>query len=256
MKPYYEHDGISLYLGDYREVTPMLGCEVNLVVADPPYGDTSLGWDVCDFSWLDTLPALLLDSGSLWCFGSLRMFMSHAGEFFTRKWKLAQEIVWEKHNGSSFHADRFKRVHEFVVQFYRSAWAEVYKAPVTTPDATARATRRKKRPAHTGHIDASSYVSHDGGPRLARSVMRIRSCHGYAEHPTQKPTGIIRPLIEYSCPPSGIVFDPACGSGSTLVAAKELGREAIGIEIREAYCEVAARRLSQEVLPFNSGAHQ
>ncbi|KKM90924.1 hypothetical protein LCGC14_1233770 [marine sediment metagenome] len=255
MKPYYEHDGISLYFGDFRELAPQLGLKANLVVADPPYGDTSLDWDIRDSSWLDAIPSLLSNSGSLWCFGSLRMFMAQAQAFTVCGWKLAQEIVWEKHNGSNFHADRFRRVHELVVQFYRSAWAEVYKKPVTTPDATARAVRRKQRPAHTGHIEAGFHVSHDGGPRLARTVMRVRSCHGYAVHPTQKPTAIIRPLIEYSCPPSGIVFDPTCGSGSTLVAAKELGRCAIGIELREAYCEAAAKRLSQEILPLNDGAH-
>jgi len=254
VKPYYEHDGISLFHGDYRELSSQLDHKVHLVVADPPYGDTSLDWDIRDCSWLDVIPTLLLDSGSLWCFGSLRMFMAQAEAFAVRKWKYAQEIVWEKHNGSSFHADRFKRIHELVVQFYRSPWSKVYKDPVTTPDATARVVRRKQRPTHTGHIEASSYVSHDGGPRLARTVMRVRSCHGYAVHPTQKPTAIIRPLIEYSCPPSGVIFDPTCGSGSTLVAAKELGRQAIGIELEEKYCEAAARRLQQEVLPFNSGA--
>jgi len=254
MKPYYEHGGISLYFGDCREIAPQLNSKVHLVVADPPYGDTSLDWDIRDSSWLVAVPSLLLDSGSLWCFGSLRMFMAQAEAFAIRKWKLAQEIIWEKHNGSNFHADRFKRVHELVVQLYRSAWAEVYKNPVTTADATARATRRKRRPAHTGQINAGSYTSNDGGPRLARSVIRVRSCHGYAEHPTQKPTGIIRPLIQYSCPPAGTVLDPTCGSGSTLVAAKELGRRAIGIELSEEYCEATARRLSQEVLPFDNGA--
>jgi site-specific DNA-methyltransferase (adenine-specific) len=165
-------------------------------------------------------------------------------------WKLAQEIVWEKHNGSSFHADRFKRVHELAVQFYRGEWAAIYKSPVTTLDATARTVRRKKRPAHTGHIDASAYTSEDGGPRLMRSVIYAPSCHGFADHPTQKPVEIIHPLLKYSVPPGGSVADPFCGSGSTLVAAKVLGLSAYGIEIEERYCEAAARRLSQEVLAF------
>ena len=82
------------------------------------------------------------------------------------------------------------------------------------------------------------------------SVLYERSCHGYAEHPTQKPLGILRTLIEYSCPPSGVVLDLFAGSGSTLVAAAENGCRAIGIEIEEKYCEIAAKRLSQEVLAF------
>jgi site-specific DNA-methyltransferase (adenine-specific) len=156
--------------------------------------------------------------------------------------------VWEKHNGSSFHADRFKRVHEHILQFYpaRSKWAEVYKQPVMTSDARTRTVRRKQRPPHLGQINGGYYVSQDGGPRLMRSVIYARSCHGYAVHPTQKPVEIIAPLIEYSCPPDGLILDPFMGSGSTLVAARLSGRRAIGIELDERYCELAVKRLRQE----------
>ena len=101
-----------------------------------------------------------------------------------------------------------------------------------------------------GEIGEGAFESHDGGPRLMRSVIYEPSCHGYAENETQKPLGIIRPLIEYSCPPGGLVIDPFCGSGSVLVAAKEMGRRAIGMDIRESQCEIAARRLQQEVMAF------
>lgn len=88
----------------------------------------------------------------------------------------------------------------------------------------------------------------DGGPRLMRSVLQVRSEHGRAVHPTQKPLGILRPLIQYSCSIDGTMLDPFAGSGSTLLAARELGRRAIGIEAREDYCEAAVKRLAQGVL--------
>jgi site-specific DNA-methyltransferase (adenine-specific) len=235
MRPYFEADGIVLYHGDCREFVPP-PCAMTL--ADPPYGQTSLEWDRWPDGWVRGV-----SGDSLWCFGSLRMFMEHAAEF--DGWKLAQDLVWEKQNGSSFHADRFRRVHEQPAQFYRGEWGNVYKAVVTTADATRRQVRRKHRPPHMGHIEASSYESHDGGPRMMRSVIYAPNCHGFAEHPTQKPFEILQPLIEYSCPAGERVYVPFAGSGSELEAARLLGRFAVGVEIREQYCETAAKRLEE-----------
>lgn len=73
--------------------------------------------------------------------------------------------------------------------------------------------------------------------------------HSRSIHPTEKPLGILAPLIAYACPADGLVVDPFAGSGSTLDAARQSGRRAIGIEAREEYCEAAARRLSALTLP-------
>ena len=101
-----------------------------------------------------------------------------------------------------------------------------------------------------GHIEQQKlYVSEDGGPRLMRSVIYARSMHGSASNETQKPKAIVAPLIEYACPVGGLVLSPFMGSGTDLLAARLLGRRAIGIEAREEQCDTAARLL-QEALPL------
>lgn len=246
-EPVYEDEYVTLYCGDCREILPTLGL-VDGVVTDPPYGDTSLDWDTPVGDWLDLID--LAVHGSVWCFGSLRFFLEHGHEF--AGWKYAQEIVWEKHNGSSSAADRFRRVHEFAVQWYRGSWQSLHRDPPVTMDASPRQVRRKTRPPHWGEIGAHSYVSEDGGPRLMRSVIEVRSEHGRAVHPTQKPLGILRPLITYSVPPGGVVLDPFAGSGSTLIAAREVGRRAVGIEMDAGYCAAAVERLAVSTLALET----
>lgn len=239
---------VRILKGDCREVALTLEPEsVDLVLTDPPYGSTKLVWDRWQSGWPAAARRVLKRTGSMWVFGSQKMFWDNASEF--AGWKFAQDIVWEKQNGSGFHADRFKRVHESALQFWRDdcAWAEVYKQPQFTNDATARIVRRKRRPAHMGNVAATPYVSEDGGPRLQRSVIYVRNEHGRAHHPTQKPIGIVEPLLLYSCPPGGVVLDCFGGSGTTAVVAERHGRHCILIEADATFVALSERRLASDL---------
>ncbi len=241
-----------IILGDCRTVLPTLEeASVDVILTDPPYGTTKLVWDRWQTGWPSQARRVLKRTGSMWVFGSQKMFWDHAAEF--AGWNLAQDVVWEKQNGSGFHADRFKRVHESALQFWRddAAWSDVYKQPQFTNDATARQVRRKGRPAHMGQLGASHYLSQDGGPRLQRSVIYVRNEHGRAEHPTQKPIGIVQPLLLYSCPPGGIVLDCFAGSGTTGIVAARNGRNSILIEAASDFVAMAERRVSSDGFQFN-----
>ena len=229
--------------GDCRFVLPTLAPQsFDCVVTDPPYGETSLEWDKRVWGWLDLVRPLLKPHGSVWVFGSLRYFMESPD--ILQNWRFVQDIVWEKHNGTNMQNDRFRRVHEHAIQLIPRdvQWKDIYREPQFTMDATPRAVRRKKRPAQWGNIGEGHYVSQDGGPRLMRSVLQVRSCHGSAVHPTQKPEGIISPLISYSCPPGGAVLDPFAGSGTTGAVATQLGRDATLIEVNFRYAAIAHER--------------
>lgn len=82
--------------------------------------------------------------------------------------------------------------------------------------------------------ERSSVLSSTGGVAAYRN-----------EHPHSKPTGLLERLMEWL---PGVIADPFAGSGSTLVAAKQLGRKAVGVELEERYCEIAAKRLAQDTL--------
>ena len=244
MTPYWSDETCALYLGDMREVLPVLGITADCIIADPPYGETSLAWDRWPDGWL---PVAAKATRSMWCFGSLRMYLEHAAEFKAAKWKLSQDIIWEKANGTGFADDRFKRVHETAAHWYRGEWRDIrHNTPRTDyagPDKHARA--RGSRTPHTGEIGAHYYE--DDGTRLARSVLYVKSVRG-GLHRTEKPVPILSPLIEYACKPGGLVVDCFTGSGSTLDAARMLGCHAIGIELFEPHAEEAAKRLSQMIL--------
>lgn len=241
--PYYEDDLVTLYHGDCREVLPRLVVTPDLVVTDPPYAETSLAWDQWPSGWPDLVA---LAARSMWCFGTMRMFLERRDDFAA--WKMSQDVIWEKQSGTSFATDRLMRVHEHALHFYTGPWSDVHHvAPRVGHRGPDKSVLRKAvGKGRHGDRGASSYL--DDGQRQLRSVIYAPNMHGKNVHPTEKPTGLLEHLIEYGCPPDGTVLDVFAGSGSTLVAAKHTGRRAIGVEIDERYCEIAARRLSQDTL--------
>lgn len=246
MSVYYQDEHVTIHHGDCRDIAPSIGADV--VVTDPPYGDTSLVWDQWPVGWVKAVAHIPV----LWSFGSMRMFLDNHTDFKDAGYKYAQEIIWEKHNGSGFLNDRFKRVHEIAMQWYQGAWGDLHK---DTPRVPAEAKRGGARSsghnsmAHFGTSDkGNTYM--DDGMRLMKSVVRVNSMNGKALHPTEKPGGILAPLIQYSAAPEHVVLDPFAGSGSTLFAARQAGRKSIGIEASEEYCETAARRFDQQTIDF------
>jgi DNA modification methylase len=105
---------------------------------------------------------------------------------------------------------------------------------------------RKPQQMHTMADFEMAWTNFD---RPAKAFDELRNPDGTREHPTQKPLSLMKWCLSLA-PNATKILDPFCGSGTTLVAAKDVGASAIGIEINERYCEIAAKRLAQEVLPL------
>ena len=252
MDPYYSDDLVTLYHGDIAEVLPTLGT-FSACIADPPFGTTNLDWD----QWPQGWPSLVAEhTSTLWCFGTARMFFDRLHDFAT--WRFGQDIVWRKNTATSMQLDRFRRQHEQVMHFYRGAWPDQRR--VLPKVAATRTSSSKRRDAGVLISDEKSgdrvFDNHfkpmdtpwvDEGTRYVTSVIDVpKAPHRGRINATQKPVGIIEPLIAYSCPVDGVVLDPFAGSGSTAIAARNLGRRSVLIETREEQCESAALRLSQQ----------
>lgn len=222
-EPYYEDDLVTLYHGDCREVTDWL--EADVLVTDPPYGIgyvRHVGQARRKHSGITgDLSTEVRDSAlSSWGERPALVFGS---------WKAARPpavrmtLTWDK--GPSVGPGD-----------YTMPWGlsteEVYvlgKWPPITPGGRAR---------------------EGGTPARSGSVLRVDHYNTQSanrpDHPTPKPVGLIERLL-LKCPP-GVIADPFAGSGSTLIAAKLLGRRSIGVEADEKWCELAARRLAQDSL--------
>lgn len=218
MKPYYSDESVRLFHGDCLEITDWL--EADVLVSDVPYGMTlrsSRGGAFGDSRVASDEDTSARD-------GALRLWGERPALIFGR-WSVPRPaatrmvLTWEKGE-------------------------HVGMGDLTLP---------WKPNTEDIYVLGSGFTGHRGGSvlrHLAIAGTVGQAGKGTRHHPTEKPLGLMSELIA-KCPP-GVVADPFAGSGSTLVAARSLGRKAIGVELDERYCEIVANRLAQGVLDFGS----
>lgn len=228
MNPYYEHAGIQIFHGDCREILPGLD-RADLLLTDPPWGVSAN-----------------TDSG--------RFSPTPAGW-----WSNADRSTQQRNGGDPVKGDDapFDPEHLLGVAKRSIVWGGHAFA-----DALPRSPGWLVWDKRKGIEDVDWPLSEAelAWTDVCRGVRIFRhrwmglvreSEQGQHLHPTQKPVALMAWCIEKWSKPGETVLDPYIGSGPTLRAAKDLGRKAIGIEIEERYCEIAAKRLAQEVLPFS-----
>ena len=225
MKPYYEDESVTIYNADCREVLPTLD-KVDLVLTDPPFSEYThsnaksnrgVGHDkkAIDFAAIDfaAIESIFTDLGGI-CDGWLVSFLDHS---HIAKMEENAPVPWE-----------FMRF---------GVWVKTNPMPQISAD----------RPANGW--DGILYMRHsetkpgwNGGGRHGNF---IDSTVTDGVHPTGKPLRILKTMVGWFTGSGDTILDPFMGSGTTLRAAKDLNRKAIGIEIEERYCEIAAKRMAQ-----------
>ena len=233
MKPYYEQDGITIYHGDCRDVLPDI-VSAGVIVADPPYtfglrsteqGGKSGSWgdlmnNAIFYAWfLREFKRLLSHTGgAAWVFNSWRSMPVLARASCEAPWPILSTLVWDKDWISADGQRGLRPSYELVALFG----------------------------------DESFALKDRSVPDIWRYGWSSFKPNG---HPAEKPIELVARMIALSQPRAAplAVLDPFMGSGTTLHAAKDAGFSAIGIEIEERYCEIAARRLDQCVLPLEPG---
>ncbi len=212
MTPYYEADGITLYHGDCLEIDAWLGGDV--LVTDPPYGMNRTLAVAGQFS----------DSSS-------RRERRVTGDKDTEQRDRALALWGEKPSivFGTWHKPRPREVRQLLI------W-----------DKGRQSLGEPSSSWQLSHEEIYVTGRHQPGHRQTVLHAQVERGGDRPDHPTPKPVGLMQLLLDVAAP--GTVVDPFAGSGSTLLAARNQGRTAIGVEIEEAYCELIAGRLAQGVL--------
>jgi len=217
MKPYYQDASVTIYHGDCREVLPSLGADLS-IVSDPPYG---MKWnaDSTRFS------------------GGSRMLLSGV----KRKAVANDDKPFDPSPLMAYSSVVLFGANHFPQHLQPGTWLIWTKKPAARYGSFLSDAEIAWMKGGRG-----VYVREFQWEGINRAEER-----GEHFHPTQKPAAIMRWCIEMGGG-THTVCDPYMGSGSTLVAAKSLGRSVVGIELDEDYCEIAARRCSQETLDLGA----
>jgi len=224
IEPYYQHNGITIYHGDCLEVMPHLE-PVDLVLTDPPYGVEFTGKVNKDIKHTNGYANKIGDD--------LVFFKNVVIEIINGAISKHKRVVSFMSNKNLMEMPKPNDIGCFYVQF-----------------------GGRVGPWGFGSVNLVLFYGKD--PFLSRGMGSRPNSWFVNEtapkngHPCPKPIGWMKKLVIRCSFPGEIIIDPFMGSGTTLVAAKELNRKAIGIEIEEKYCEIAVRRLSQEVFDFKS----
>ena len=221
-KPYFKNDLITLYHGDCLELTEWLSADV--LVTDPPYG---VAWSTRG---------------------------AYGGNQNARGATKEKEAIANDHDATTRDATLTLWGAKPAVVF--GSW-KVARPPLTEHRLVWHKAGMPPGPLNASFMsqDEEIYVWGAGFKKSSpplRSVLKTDEHRPtavvQAGHPTPKPVGLMETLIR-RCP-DGVIADPFAGSGATLLAARNLGRRAIGVELEEKYCELIANRLSQEAFDF------
>lgn len=227
IKPYYEDEHATLYLGRCEDVLPTLARDsIDLIVVDPPYGQNYLSNRggkheriVGDDGTFDLAANLNLACKTLR--RGRHAYIFGPNDLTDTPLAAAVELIWDK---------QIVGMGDLSLPWSKS-WE-----PITFAVYEPSKANREK-----GYGGLAARMRQG-------SVLRVPRTNGAAttKHPTEKPVPLLRQLIESSSMWGETVLDFTVGVGSTLVAARLEGRKAIGIEVDEQYCEAAAKRLSGE----------
>lgn len=252
---------MRLYLGDNCDVLGTLSREsVDLVVTSPPYDDLRTygghSWDFFGVAW--QLCRVLKQGGVIvWVVADATKDGSETGSsmeqalhFRRLGLNLHDTMIYEKAGTGACGSNlAYWQTWEYCFVLSKGRPAAVNRLKVQNLSAGVKTTPRT---VMKGNRDSAGVrVVEDEGVRA--NIWRYNvNKHGMENtgHPAPFPIALAKDHILSWSNPGDVVLDPFAGSGTTLRAAKDLGRKAIGIEVEERYCEIIAKRMSQEVLDF------